>query len=104
MSLGCLLQRRADHMSERLRVSLRTDAGVRALLTRQGRLPAGYDKVHFDNDLPGYGLRIRGSGAHSLMVQYAIAGKTRRIVVGKLSSVDPGKAYATAKDLLAQIR
>jgi integrase len=91
-------------MTEQLMTSLRTGAGVRALLTRLGPLPADYDKVHFDSDLPGYGLRVRGSGVHSLMVQYAIAGKTRRIVVGKLGSIDPGKACATAKDLLAQVR
>src|SRR5215831_4632486 len=91
-------------MSEKPEVSLRATASIRALLARLGPLPADYDKVHFDSALPGYGLRVRGSGVHSLMVQYAIAGKTRRIVVGKLGSIDPGKACATAKDLLAQIR
>src|SRR5262249_5371366 len=86
------------------KTSLRTMASVRALLTRLGALPANYDKVHFDDDLPGYGLRVRGSGVHSFMVQYARAGVSKRIVIGKLGSVDPGKAYAGAKDLLAQVR
>jgi integrase len=85
-------------------VSLRTTASIRALLARLGSLPADYDKVHFDSALPGYGLRVRGSGAHSLMVQYAIAGRTRRVVVGKFGSVDPGKAYNEGKDLLAKVR
>jgi len=91
-------------VNEQLTVSLRTDAGIRALLARLGSLAADYDKVHFDSSLPGYGLRVRGSGVHSLMVQYAIAGKTRRIVVGKLSSITPGKAYTGAQDLLAKVR
>lgn len=83
---------------------MRTVAGIRALLASVQPLPAGYDKVHFDAALPGYGLRIRASGVHSLMVQYAIAGQTRRVVIGKLGSIEPGKAYATAKDLTAQVR
>ena len=86
------------------KISLRTTASVRALLTRLGPLPAGYDKVHFDDELPGYGLRVRGSGVHSFMVQYARAGVSRRIVIGKLGSIDPGKAYAGAKDLMAKVR
>jgi integrase len=104
MSLGCLLEGEANNMSEGLRISLRTAAGIRALLARLGSLPTGYDKTHFDSDLPGYGLRVRGSGVHSLMVQYAIAGQSRRVVISKFGSIDPGKAYSTGKDLLAQVR
>jgi integrase len=86
------------------KISLRTAASIRALLARLGPLPANYDRVHFDSALPGYGLRVRGSGVHSFMVQYGRAGVSRRIVLGKLGSIDPGKAYAGAKDLLAQVR
>ena len=77
-----------------------TAANIRAL-----KLPPGVaDKVFFDEDLPGFGLRVRASGVHSWMIQYAIAGRTRRIVLGLASALDPGKARATAKDLLAQVR
>src|SRR5262245_32998412 len=86
------------------KTSLRTAASIRGLLTRLGPLTADYDKVHFDDELAGYGLRVRGSGVHSFMVQYARAGVSRRIVIGKLGSIDPGKAHAGAKDLLAQVR
>jgi integrase len=85
-------------------ISLRTAASVRALLRHLGSLPAGYDKVHFDRELPGYGLRVRGSGVHSFMVQYAVAGHSRRVVIGKLSSIDPGKARSIAQTLLAKVR
>ena len=64
-------------MTERLKVSLRTAASIRALLTRLEPLPPGYDRVHFDNDLPGYGLRARASGTHSLMIQYPVGKKQR---------------------------
>jgi integrase len=68
-------------------------------------LPAGVaDKVYFDEDLPGFGLRVRASGVHSWMVQYAIAGRTRRVVLGLASALDASRARATAKDLLARVR
>src|SRR5262249_34248982 len=77
-----------------------TAANIRAL-----NLPPGVaDKVFFDEDLPGFGLRVRASGVHSWMVQYAIAGRTRRMVLGLLTALDPGKARTTAKDLLAEVR
>jgi len=77
-----------------------TAANIRAL-----KLPPGAnDKVFFDEDLPGFGLRVRASGVYSWMIQYAIAGRTRRVVLGLASALDPGKARATAKDLLAQVR
>jgi integrase len=77
-----------------------TAANIRAL-----KLPPGVaDRVFFDEDLPGFGLRMRASGVHSWMVQYARAGRTRRVVLGLLTALDPGKARATAKDLLAQVR
>jgi integrase len=87
-----------------LKTSLRTAGGVRTLLAHLGPLPAGYDKVHFDDELPGYGLRVRASGVHSFMTQYARSGVSRRIVLGKLGSIDPGKAYAGAKDIMAKVR
>lgn len=68
-------------------------------------LPAGVtDKVFFDADLPGFGLRVRTTGAKTWMVQYAIAGGTRRMVLGSLAMLDPSKARETAKDLLAKVR
>jgi integrase len=77
-----------------------TAATIRALT-----LPAGVlDKVFFDDDLPGFGLRVRASGVKTWMVQYAIAGKTRRISLGAPAVLEPGKARESAKNLLAQVR
>src|SRR6516225_5112478 len=108
MSLGCLLggagRLREDEKVTDQETSLRTAASIRALLARLGPLPANYDKVYFDDELPGYGLRVRGSGVHSHMVQYARAGVTRRMVIGKLGSIDPGKAYVRGRELMAQVR
>jgi integrase len=75
-------------------------ATIRAL-----KLPPGAtDRVFFDESLPGFGLRVRASGVHSWMVQYAIAGRTRRVVLGLASALDPGKARTTAQNLLARVR
>jgi integrase len=77
-----------------------TAANIRAL-----KLPPGViDRVFFDEDLPGFGLRVRASGVHTWMIQYAIAGRTRRVVLGLQSALDPGKARATAQKLLARVR
>ena len=77
-----------------------TAANIRTL-----KLPAGVtDKVFFDENVPGFGLRVRASGVHSWMIQYAIAGHTRRVVLGLLTALDPGKARASAQKLLAQVR
>jgi integrase len=76
-----------------------------AKTVRTLRLPPDViDKVYFDEDLPGFGLRLRASGVHSWMVQYSIAGRTRRIVLGLLTALDPGRARATAQNLLARVR
>jgi integrase len=77
-----------------------TAANIRTL-----KLPPGViDRVFFDEDLPGFGLRVRASGVHTWMIQYAIAGRTRRVVLGLQSALDPGKARATAQKLLARVR
>src|SRR5262252_5130676 len=91
MSLGCLLE--VPDMKL-------TAANIRAL-----KLPPGViDRVFFDEDLPGFGLRVRASGVHSWMVQYAIARRTRRVVLGLNSALAPSRARAIAETLLAQVR
>lgn len=69
------------------------------------RLPRGAaDQVFFDGDLPGFGFRLRASGAKTWLVQYAIAGKTRRLTLGSSDVLDPGKAREAAKEALAKVR
>jgi integrase len=76
-----------------------------ATTARTLALPEGkIDKVFFDDDLPGFGVRVRASGARVWVVQYAIGGKTRRMVLGPVTALDVAKARATAKDLLAAVR
>jgi integrase len=77
-----------------------TSAAVRTLTCA----PDKTEQVIFDEELPGFGLRVRASGSKTWLVQYAVAGRTRRVFLGSPSLVDVGKARATAKDLLARVR
>jgi integrase len=68
-------------------------------------LPDGIDdRIYFDDDLKGFGLRLRRSGDRGFVVQYAIGGKTRKIRLGSVAELDISKARSTAKTLLAQVR
>jgi integrase len=68
-------------------------------------LPAGIrDRTYFDDDLPGFGVRIRAGGSRTYVVQYKIGTKHRRLPIGAVAAIDLGKARSTAKDLLAAVR
>ena len=68
-------------------------------------LPSGAsDKTYFDDDLGGFGVRLRAGGATRWVVQYDIGGKSRRVTLGTTAMLDPGSARAKAKDLLAAVR
>jgi integrase len=68
-------------------------------------LPAGVkEKTFWDPSLPGFGVRLRATGATSFIVQYDIAGRTRKVTLGVPRSLSIGSARAQARDLLAKIR
>jgi integrase len=76
-----------------------------AATIRTAVLPAGKtDHIHFDEGLPGFGLRLRASGAKSWVVQYAVAGRTRRMALGSTAVLDLGPAREQAKKILARVR
>src|SRR5262245_57081607 len=68
-------------------------------------LPIGVnERTFFDDDLPGFGVRVRAGGSRNFILQYKLGAKHRRIVLGTVVALDLGKARATAKHLLAQVR
>jgi integrase len=74
-------------------------------MVRALTLPVGVqEKTFFDDDIPGFGVRVRIGGTRRYVVQYKVAGKHRRVVLGAVSSLDLSKARQTAKDLLAAVR
>jgi integrase len=68
-------------------------------------LPAGKtEAIFFDEDLPGFGLRLRDGGSKNWIVQYALGAKQRRMTIGSIKVLDPSNARTTARNLLARVR
>jgi integrase len=69
------------------------------------KLPPGKtDHIEFDDDVPGFGLRLRDSGARTWIFQYTLGAKQRRLALGKASALTPEKARGQAADLHAKVR
>ena len=66
--------------------------------------PKGRDYFIWDDDLPGFGLRVFASGRRSYLVQYKAAGRTRRCSIGQHGPITPAEARAKALALLAEVR
>ena len=69
------------------------------------RLPAGKaDHVEFDDDIAGFGLRVREGGARTWIYRYRIGSKQRSITLGSATSVPLALARANAGALEAKVR
>src|SRR4030088_1467697 len=77
-----------------------TQAKIQGLVLERGKT----DQIHFDDDIPGFGLRLRAKGARTWIVQYALGTKQRRMTLGSTKVLDPTKARQLARDLLAKVR
>jgi integrase len=78
-----------------------TAKAVAALMLPDGKT----DHFEWDDDLPGFGYRLRRSSdtvGRSWVAQYRHAGQTRRITLGQASVLTSEQARAEAKRLLAQ--
>jgi integrase len=69
------------------------------------KLPPGKrDHIEFDDDIPGFGVRVREGGSRTYVFQYKVGAKQRRLALGSLGAIDFGKARDNAKDLYAKVR
>jgi integrase len=82
---------------------LRLDAKTIALLKLDGKS----DAIYFDDDMPGFGFRIRRSAGDRLrrswVVQYKRAGASRRLLLGAAEVLSAEMARQAAKKILAKV-
>ena len=76
---------------------------TKATIGRISLPPGKTDAIFFDDDDPGFGVRIRAGGKRTWIVQYRIGAKQRRVTLGTVNSLDPEKARKAAHNRLAQV-
>jgi integrase len=65
------------------------------------------EQIFFDDDVPGFGLRLRDGGSKNFIFQYKLGGrggKHRRMALAKATAVTIGDARKTAEKLYARVR
>jgi Arm DNA-binding domain len=69
------------------------------------QLPSGKtDHVFWEDDFPGFGLRLREGGSRNWVFQYALGKKQRRMTLGSAAAVPLVKAREIASELHAKVR
>ena len=72
---------------------------------KEMRLPAGKaEALVFDEDLSGFGLRLRAGGKRTWVIQYRVGQKQRRVTLGSADVIDADRARKEAKDMLAKVQ
>jgi integrase len=80
-----------------MKLTIKTAEGI--------KLPKGKsDCIVFDDDIAGFGLRLREGGSRTWVYQYRIGKKQRRMALGSAKSVPLILARKNASDLEAKVR
>ena len=88
---------KSSHGLPRMKLTAKTVAAL--------RLPEGRsDTIYFDDDVPGFGLRLRSGGGRSWIFQYKLGSKHRRISLGSSTAIDLPAARNQAVTLYAQVK
>jgi hypothetical protein len=79
-----------------VKFTVKTTAGV--------KLDGKSERIVFDDDIKGFGLRVRAGGSKTWIYQYRIASKQRRMVLGSATSVPLTIARENAGRLEARVK
>jgi integrase len=63
----------------------------------------GRERMLWDDQLPGFGLRIQPSGVKTYLIQYRFAGRTRRLKIARDGVLSAKQARDRAKALLGDV-
>jgi integrase len=66
--------------------------------------PGKSEIIEFDDDVPGFGLRIRVGGSATWIFQYRQGSKQRRLSLGSASAISAQNARSRATELHARVR
>jgi hypothetical protein len=77
-----------------------TQRTIDALALSAGKAEA----IHFDDTLPGFGIRVREGGSRMYVVQYKLGTKHRRMTLGSTAALKLEAARTRAGDVLAAVR
>jgi integrase len=61
------------------------------------------DKIIFDDDMPGFGLRLRAGGSRKFVVHYRQGGLQRRLTIGPASALTLEEARHRARKVLVAV-
>ena len=76
---------------------------TKATVERLALPPGKNELLVFDEGLPGFGLRVRGGGKRTWIVQYRIGQKQRRVTLGNVETIDADNARRRAKKALSKV-
>ncbi|MBF0169457.1 MAG: integrase arm-type DNA-binding domain-containing protein [Alphaproteobacteria bacterium] len=65
--------------------------------------PEGADYFIWDEEIPGFGLRVFATGKKSYLVQYRKDGRTRRVSFGRHGTMTPEEARKKAREILVAV-
>src|SRR6516162_11907631 len=77
-----------------------TASTVRAAELERGKSEA----IIFDDEIPGFGLRLREGGSRSFILQYKLGTKHRRMALGVATPETVARARKTAGELHARVK
>jgi integrase len=88
-----------DHSQDEGQHMRLTETGLARLTLKAGDT----DKIFFDDEIPGFGLRVREGGSRKFVLHYRIGGNQRRLTVGAAGVMKLEEARQRARRALVDV-